>query len=163
MSTVLCHARALGRPRTKGSLKAYCMQDAHHKVRVREEVEESKKWRMVVARAVREYQLGMHRKLLQHPGPVEARLHFYFDRIASVNGGPLPTHETPYPTHITLGDSDKLARNVLDALSSGSTKSDAPVCSGLLLDDSQVVRLSVAKDWSTPAHLAGVEILVLPL
>lgn len=158
---ILIHTRAGGRPRTKGSLKVYCTKGRDHKIHLEEEVAESKKWRTVVARAVRQAQMDTHGKLLQYPGPVEVRLVFFFPREESVAGGAIPTHQTEWPTHITLGDADKLARNVLDALSMPRHRRDAPVCSGLILDDSQVVVLSVAKFWVPEGREPGVQLLVM--
>lgn len=151
---------AAGRPRTKGSLKAYCMKDRRHTMRVEEEVAESKSWRATVAKAAREYQLSRYGRIIQHPGPVEVRLVFFFPREESVNGGPIPTHATPFPTAITLGDTDKLERNVLDALITPRKRAEARWCSGLLADDSQVVKLSALKLWADDQHLAGVHVMV---
>jgi Holliday junction resolvase RusA-like endonuclease len=159
--TILIQARAGGRPRTKGSLKVYCVRDRKHTIHLEEEVAESKKWRVAVARAVREAQLATHGKLLEYPGPVEVRLVFFFPRQEAVAGGPVPSHATEWPTHITLGDADKLARNVLDALSAPTKKAQIPLTSALIVDDSQVVSLSVAKFWSTPDREPGVQILVM--
>lgn len=158
---ILIRARVGGRPRTKGSLKVYCRRDRSHTIHLEEEVAESKRWRTVVARAVREAQLERHGKILQYAGPVQVRLVFSFPRKESAaGGGPIPTHSTEWPTHITLGDTDKLARNVLDALSMPKNRAQTPVCSGLILDDSQVVLLSVAKLWATEDREPGVWILV---
>jgi Holliday junction resolvase RusA-like endonuclease len=158
---ILIHTRAGGRPRTKGSLKVYCRKDRAHTIHLEEEVAESKKWRTVVARAVRQAQMETHGKLLQYTGAVEVRLVFFFPREESVNGGPIPTHSTEWPIHITLGDADKLARNVLDALSMPKKRAQAVVCSGLIQDDSQVVSLSVAKFWTDAGREPGVQILVM--
>lgn len=158
---ILIHTRAGGRPRTKGSLKVYCTKGRDHKIHLEEEVVESKAWRKVVARAVRQAQMDTHGRILQHAGPVEVRLVFMFPRTEAVAGGPIPTHATEWPTHIKLGDADKLARNVLDALSMPKERKHTPLCSGLIQDDSQVVVLSVAKFWADPAREPGVQILVM--
>ncbi len=158
---ILIHTRAGGRPRTKGSLKVYCTRGRDHKIHLEEEVAESKKWRTVVARAVRQAQMETHGRILQHEGPVEVRLVFFFPREESVAGGPIPTHATQWPIHITLGDADKLARNVLDALSMPKRRAQAPVCSGLIADDSQVVLLSVAKFWTAADREPGVQLLAM--
>lgn len=159
---ILIHTRAGGRPRTKGSLKVYCVRDRKHTIHLEEEVDQSKTWRAGVAKAVREAQMKEHGKLLGYEGPVEVRLVFFFPRTQSVEGGPVPTHATEWPTHITLGDADKLARNVLDALSAPTKKSQLPLTSGLILDDSQVVQLSVGKFWvPDDGREPGVQILVM--
>ena len=160
---VLMAVRVGGRPRTKGSLKVYCQKDRRHTVHVTEEVEESIRWRKAVARAVREKQLAGGGSILAWPGPVEVRLVFHFPREQSVNGGPIPTHQTEWPTAITVGDADKLARNVLDALSMPTKKADVAKCSGLIKDDSQVVILSVAKFWVSGDTEPGVDILVMTI
>lgn len=164
--TILADFQAGGRPRTKGSMKPKCTRDRKHTVYLEEQVEESKSWRRRVARACREWQLAHHEKFLQYAGPVEVRLVFFFPRTLAVSEGigtglPVPTHATLWPTHITLGDADKLARNVLDALSTPKDRDDAPVTSALILDDSQVVKLSVAKFWSTADREPGVQVLVM--
>lgn len=158
----LAHFRAGGRPRTKGSLKVYCTKSRDHKIHLEEEVAESKKWRTVVARASREHQLDVAGVFRRHSGPVEVRLVFFFPRDESVAGGPIPTHSTQWPTHITLGDADKLTRNVLDALSTPTKRAQAPVTSALILDDSQVVDLWVAKFWVPADREPGVQVLVMP-
>jgi len=157
---ILADFRVNGRPRTKGSLKTYCMKDAKHTVRVQEEVAESKSWRMRVARASREYQLAEFGALRQFGGAVEVRIVMWFPREQAVNGGPIPSHDTPWPVAITIGDVDKLARNVLDALSLPTKRAHIPLTSGLIRDDSQVVSLAVLKFWETEENPAGMWILV---
>lgn len=161
--TVLLTAQAAGRPRTKGSLKTYCMRNRTHTIRYDEEVAESKSWRKTVARALREAQLAQHGRLLSWPGPVEVRLVFFFPREESVAGGNWPTHDTVWPTAITLGDIDKLTRNVLDAMLTPARKQGADLCSALLADDSQVVSLAAGKFWTTEHHEPGVQILVMEM
>lgn len=159
--TILIQARIGGRPRTKGSLKVYCVRDRKHTIHLEEEVDQSKTWRAAVAREIRQAQIEQHGRLLGYAGPVEVRLVFHFPRTESVTGGPVPSHDTQWPVHITLGDADKLARNVLDALSAPTKRSQIPLTSGLIVDDSQVVLLSVAKFWSTADRDPGVDILVM--
>ncbi len=157
---VLAHVKVGGRPRTKGSLKVSCLRNARHTVRVEEEVAESKAWRTTVARVLREAQLREYGKLLKYAGPVEVRIVFHFPRDESVNGGSIPSHDTEWPIHITLGDADKLARNVLDALSAPKKRDQFWGCSGLIADDSQVVLLSVGKFWVNANTEPGAQILV---
>lgn len=158
---VLAHVRVGGRPRTKGSLRVSCLRNARHTVRVDEEVAESKAWRTAVARVLREAQLREHGKLLNYPGPVEVRLVFHFPRDESAGGGFVPSHQTEWPTHITVGDADKLARNVLDALSAPKKREQFWGCSALIADDSQVVLLSVGKFWVNADTEPGAQILVM--
>jgi Holliday junction resolvase RusA-like endonuclease len=159
-SPCLAEVWVSGRPRTKGSLKVYCRKDRAHSIHLEEEVAESKQWRAVVARALRTAQIDSAGRILRFQGAVRVALVFVFPRDLSVSGGPVPSHSTPWPTHITLGDVDKLARNVLDALSMPKKKIHAPVCSGLLMDDSQVVTLAVTKLWADGGREPGVWITV---
>lgn len=99
-----------------------------------EAVEGSMRWRQIVAYAVAVGAIG--REDLPFAGPVRVDLDFY-----------LPVD----PLGARAGDVDKLARNVLDALSAcGSAGSSAceQGCrkhAGVYRDDSQVVALSVSK------------------
>lgn len=164
MTGVLLSAKIGGRPRTKGSLKPICTRDAKHTVHLKEQVTESPAWRRKVARGLREAQLEQHGRLLKHEGPVEVRLVFFMPREQAVNGGPIPTHATEWPTAITVGDIDKLTRNVLDAMLTPPAKcgrGDLPKYGALLADDSQVVLLSVGKFWVAEVDEPGVDILVL--
>lgn len=153
--TILADFRAGGRPRTKGSLNAYCRKNRQHSIRYEEEVEDSVRWRKIVARACREHQLERHGRFLQHEGAVEVRMVFFFPRERREFESML------WPTDIKLGDADKLVRNVFDALSMPRTREKAPVCSALILDDSQVVKASVAKFWSDADREPGVQVLVM--
>lgn len=153
---ILAMFRVDGRPRTKGSLKATCTRNRSHTIRYQEETKDSSRWRREIALACQRHQRAMWGKLLGHEGAVEVRLVAYFDRQLSVaqgvaEGTIIPSHLGLFPTDIKLGDTDKLARNVGDALTD----------SGIIRDDSQVTDFMVAKRWSTPAHPAGVEVLVM--
>lgn len=84
---------------------------------------------------------------LRVPGPLSVRLVFALPRPASA-----PKTRRVWPSG-KVGDVDKLARTVLDALS------DA----GVWLDDAQVVDLHVVKDYPGPdigQHVPGVRITV---
>lgn len=161
--TVLVQTKVGGRPRTKGSLRVTCRRNRAHDLRYEEDITESKPWRAKMARALREAQLAQHGKLLSWPGPVEVRLVFFFPREQSVAGGNWPTHDTVWPTAITLGDVDKLTRNALDAMLTPSKREGMELCSGLLADDSQVVLLTVGKFWVAEDFEPGVQILVMSL
>jgi len=160
-SGVLVSVRVGGRPRTKGSMLPICTRDAKHTVYLDEDITGSKLWRKRVARALREAQLAEHGKFLQYDGPVEVRLVMFFPQTQAVAGGPIPTHATEWPTDIKIGDADKLARNILDTLSTPKKRSEMEGCSALILDDSQVVLLSVAKFWTAEGFEPGAQILVL--
>jgi Holliday junction resolvase RusA-like endonuclease len=133
-----------GRPRTKGSLRAYCTKGRGHVVRYQESVEESSHWRAQVAKAAQVDMLVRHGKLINTSEPVTAWLRFYFEQEN------IPSHRTPYPTDIHLGDTDKLVRNVLDALT------DAHV----IKDDSLVVHVDTMKLWTPSGLTPGVQVVV---
>lgn len=87
--------------------------------------------------------------------PVEVHCFFRFSREASqrqaaAHGEIIPSHTTPWPTTIGIGDEDTLRRAVLDAL----------VKSGVIADD----RLSVGgmnyKRWCEAGEEQGVLIVV---
>ena len=163
-SWVLLAAKIGGRPRTKGSMKPICTRDAKHTVHLSEQVAESPKWRRMVARGLREAQLEQHGRLLRHEGPVEVRLVFFMPRQQATGGGPVRSHDTEWPTAITVGDIDKLTRNVLDAMLTpkrDTPRGELPKYGALLADDSQVVLLSVGKFWVPEGEAAGVQVLVL--
>ena len=160
-SRILADVFVPGRPRTKGSLKTYCMQNRTHTIRHEEQVAESKPWRAKMARALREVQLATSGRLLQHTGAVEVRLTFWFPREDSVSGGVWESHDTPWPTAISLGDADKLTRNALDAMLTPTKRDGMELCSALLADDSQVVGLTVWKFWEDDSNPAGVRILAM--
>jgi Holliday junction resolvase RusA-like endonuclease len=156
MAQILAMFRVDGRPRTKGSLKATCTRNRSHTIRYQEETKDSSRWRRTVALACQRHQKAMWGKLLGRECAVEVRLVVYFDRQLSVaQGAPvgtvIPSHLGPLPTDIHLGDTDKLARNVGDALTD----------SGIIRDDSQITDFMVAKRWASPEHPAGVEVLVM--
>jgi Holliday junction resolvase RusA-like endonuclease len=83
-------------------------------------------------------------------GPVEVKATFVFARTMSAGGGPIPSHDTPYPTDIHLGDVDKLTRNLLDALTD----------SHVIADDSYVVTITCHKRWAGPGEEPGVIVAV---
>lgn len=146
---ILALFRVDGRARTKGSLKVYCMKNRAHSVKVEEEVAESKRWRRAVALAAQAQSREVWgTPTLGHAGPVEVRLAVYLPRQLSVakgqEGTVVPSHSTDFPTDIKLGDVDKLARNIGDALTD----------SRLILDDSQITDFLVAKRWA-PLGMTG--------
>lgn len=152
MSPILISFTVPGQARPKGSLAGICRRDRAHTIIYKEQVIDSKKWRQTVATHCR---LAMQRSGLSVPVPyalaVRVRVRFHLAPTMSVRNGvstgvPVPSHRTPHPTDIKIGDADKLERNVGDALT------DA----GLLADDSLIIGWDSEKvwaaDWSAP-HL----------
>lgn len=153
---ILALFRVDGRARTKGSLRAYCRKDRRHTVHLEEETKDSSLWRRRVAHACQKNQLAAWGKLLGYAGPVEVRLAVYFPRTLSrakdaAEGAIIPSHDTPFPTAIDLGDTDKLQRNTGDALED----------SRLILDDSQITDWMASKRWAPDGVAPYVEVMVL--
>lgn len=153
---VLALFRVGGRARTKGSLNAYCTKGPTHRIRVEEQTKDSSLWRRQVAHACQRHQLHVWGRLLGHSGPVEVWLVVYLPReLSTAQGAPegtvIPSHQTPYPTDVHLGDGDKFARNIGDALQD----------SRLIRDDAQITDWHVAKRWCPGVGGDGwVEIMV---
>lgn len=139
-----------GRPRTKGSLRATCTRVPAHKIRYQEETKDSGLWRKMMAKAAQDAHLELCGRLANWGGPVEVKATFVFERTESAAGGPIPSHDTPYPTDIHLGDIDKLTRNLLDALTD----------SHVIADDSLVVSCSLHKRWARAGEGPGVIVAV---
>jgi Holliday junction resolvase RusA-like endonuclease len=141
---VIAQTWIAGRPRTKGSLNAYCSKGRDHKLVWREQVKDSKAWRMTMARQLqREARFNYGEHLLLEI-PVELRLVYFFRREDEDRS------TEPYPTAMTVGDLDKLDRNVLDALTS----------SGIVKDDRYVVRIMSEKRWG---NVAGVQLTLMQI
>ena len=139
-----------GRPRTKGSLTPQMSRGGGGKLRVHlvESGEYSVPWKRTMIRAIRAQCMDTFRGSFvpPHAGPVEVRALFLVDRTVGVNGEVWPSHQTERPTAEDIGDLDKFARNLLDALTQ----------SRLIADDRLVTTLRTYKFW-TPAELAGRE------
>ena len=150
---ILANLTVTGRARTKGSLDPVRRSDGS--TYMRENNPQSKPWRAKVARACREYQLAEFGALRRFEGPVEVRCVFFLPRTESVNGGLVLTSATEWPTSIVTGDTDKLLRNVGDALLMPQRKADAPVTSALIMDDSQIVSWFGLKIWCVPEYEAA--------
>lgn len=138
-----------GRPRTKGSMKPiidWVAQRWH----MEEQVKESKSWRIrMVNEVMKEIASscgvpmsagGWKLAGLPWGGPVSVGLEFVFPRETRDVAG--------YPIARRYGDSDKLARNVLDALT------DAKVYE----DDSHVTSMWATKRFVDLGGQAGVRI-----
>jgi len=138
-----------GRARTKGSLDADAVRDGAGELTGRVYVKDkphSARWRRAVVAAVANYR-GIELRRIRQAEPmtgqaVRVELAFWFLRPAS--------NRDPLPTTITIGDIDKLQRNVLDALT------DAKV----YLDDSYVIEVRAFKAWSPDGRTEGVGLSV---
>ncbi len=150
---ILANLTVNGRARTKGSLDMW--RNPSGRVSVKENNPESKPWRAKVARACREYQLAEFGALRKFEGAAEVRCVFFLPRQESANGGLVPTSDTEWPVSIVTGDTDKLLRNVGDALLTPSRKADIPYTSALLADDSQIVSWFGLKVWCLPPYEAA--------
>lgn len=128
----------LGTPVTQGSKRAFVNQHTGRAVIV-ESAKGHKSWREAVRS---EAQDQAERVLPNGPmsGPVKVYLTFGLQRPASA-----PKRKRTWPIGARSGDVDKLARSILDALTGV-----------LFADDSQVLKLTVEKDYGTP----GVEVRV---
>ncbi len=144
-----------GRPRTKGSLKCLGSSAVSKHVLV-EDHKLSKPWRNTMTNAVR----ALIAEYMRDSGPlswepyagaVEVRLTFFFEREIGVSGNVVPSSQSAYPYAMTIGDLDKLDRNVLDALVGG----------GLIADDRYVCRIVSDKRWAAKGNPGGVQIHVL--
>lgn len=134
-----------GRPRPKGSMK--CLGGrSHHLV---EEVEGSTPWKLHMIREIRKafdiVPIKSGNRILgwerggegwePFAGAVTVTVHFLFGRKAD-----WASHRTLYPTADDFGDTDKLCRNLGDALEQ----------SGLIKNDSQIVNWYAGKAWGKP-------------
>lgn len=137
-----------GKPRPKGSLQAVCSRNKAHTVLIKEDIEGSKAWRQAIARHARKQ---LPQGWVPAETPVVVTISCFFERELGVNGKVMPTHATEYPVGARFfGDSDKLARNVNDALK------DAKV----IADDRYVVRCLVNKEFAGEGCPAGAQITV---
>jgi crossover junction endodeoxyribonuclease RusA len=140
----------LGTPRPKGS-----MRHVGHG-RMVEQHGHSTDWRTTIVQAA--HDAVSHapddpwtRVLLPgypHTGPVAVTVELRFTKPKSA-----PKTKVTYPSTRSTGDSDKQARNVLDALQ------DA----GVFKDDAQVVDLIVFKRYAEPNQMPGARITVEPV
>lgn len=137
-----------GRPKPKGSLQPIVSAGRYRGMR--EGVEGSSAWRTMVKQAAQ--RSNPHLRLRSHQpetGAVLLTVAFYFARPKSGQGLLLP-----WPTISdginAVGDTDKLIRNVGDALK------DA----GVIKDDSLIVGISSTKQWCPAGVAPGAEIVV---
>jgi Holliday junction resolvase RusA-like endonuclease len=154
-----------GKPRPKGSLKPNVHRRRNGRMAVTlHDDPDSEAWKLKMIAGIREQckitPVIVGRVITgfdpaPYPGPVQVYAAFYFERRQSVNGGPLPTHATDWPMADDIGDTDKLQRNLGDALEQ----------SGLIANDRNIIR------WRNPIKLwadgidecAGVSVRVVAL
>ena len=139
-----------GKPRPKGSLK--CLGAGRGKPHnMIESVESSVPWKLAAIRTIRrEFGIEpiknghkvvgwLRRGVAWEPfGAVAVWAAFYFVRERGVGGEVLPSHSRPWPDADDIGDTDKLCRNLGDALEQ----------SGLIGNDRGIVEWSAAKLWT---------------
>jgi Holliday junction resolvase RusA-like endonuclease len=147
-----------GRPRTKGSLTPQMSRGAGGKIRVHlvESGEYAVPWKKTMIKEIGRSRILHDRDGGSYAGPVEVSATFVFAQQLGVGHEAWPSHRTPYPTSIDIGDLDKLLRNLLDALTQ----------SGLIKDDSQVARIGpgTCKVWANeffPVQGVDVEVRAL--
>lgn len=128
-----------GRARTKGSLKPTHIRlgGGRCKVGLREDGEFSVPWKTTMIKAIR-----AACECAQYAGPVEVHSFSRFERPDGTT--------TPWPVQHSIGDEDKLRRNLLDALTQ----------SALLKDDAQVVGGQNWKRWCELGEPAGILFVV---
>lgn len=138
---------AIGRPRTKGSLKPIHVKlgNGQCKVALTESGEYSAAWKREVIRAIR-----AQCEVTRYAGPVVVDRFFRFERLCA------PDEVLPWPTRVSgeyaHGDVDKTSRLILDSLTQ----------SALLADDSNVVFGIEGKRWCRSREPAGVIVKVRP-
>jgi Holliday junction resolvase RusA-like endonuclease len=142
-----------GRPRTKGSLTPQISRNGKGQMRVHlvESGEYAVPWKKTMIYAIREQALELDAGIFRaaFEGPVEVRATFFYARTGpAAQGLGRPTLASGANA---CGDLDKLERNLLDALTQ----------SGLIKDDSLVVKIVSEKRWARPDGFEGVECLVL--
>jgi Holliday junction resolvase RusA-like endonuclease len=130
--------RVAGRPVTQGNLRAVQPKGAKFARIIDKDQAKQKPWREAVRSTALEAAERAVRGAAWTPeaGPVRVDLWFALPAPAS-----RPKRRRTWPIGKRSGDSDKLTRAVLDAIT------DA----GVWGDDSQVVELRVVKDW--PEHV----------
>jgi hypothetical protein len=122
----------------------------HHLV---ESVADSTKWKLIMIREIRAFYgiepIKNGQKVIgwqdwdPYAGPVEVQATFMFWPEKGVT-------EDPYPTGRVYGDTDKLCRNLGDAMEQ----------SGLIKDDNLIVRWDANKRWCVPGESPGVHFVI---
>ncbi len=161
-----------GRPRPKGSLKCLGGAGGRRHVMV-EQVEGSKPWKLEMIRAIRaEFGIvpvkrgnvvvawksarekGGPGLWTPYAGAVEVRALFRFERTLSCAAGSIgqviPSHDMPWPIADDFGDTDKLQRNLGDALQQ----------SGLIAEDRLIIHWDAWKLWTAPEGRSSVHFVL---
>lgn len=143
-----------GTPAPKGSMK--CI-GARGKVRHQlvEQVDNTE-WRAHVEKCARLRLTAQQHHADTHQ-PIGVEITLTLKRPSSQmgqgrNAGRVKASAPPRPTTHGTGDTDKLARLILDALQSA----------GVLVDDAQVVELTARKAYVDPAETPGSDVLPYP-
>lgn len=160
MSHVIASVFVPGRPRTKGHIENFVTGRGSGKIRVANaDREVLKVWmKVLIGTLRRELGITVGRvggKAVRtdgepYAGPVDVFTYFRFERQQAAGGGVWPSHDTPCPTAMDLGDEDTLRRAVLDGLTQA----------GVIDDDRWVVNGANAKRWCLAGEEPGVQIFV---
>lgn len=122
---------------------------------MREEVEQSTPWKLHVIREIRA-RFGIEpikngnvvtgwRNWIPHDGPISVTVAFSFWPEVGRE-----SHSGYWPTATDIGDTDKLCRNLGDALEQ----------SGLILNDRQIVHWDAWKRWCKTGEGPGMDVLI---
>lgn len=130
-----------GTPKPKGSLKHI------GRGRLIEQVAGSADWKRKVADVARLRNRGR----APHLGPVEIEATVYVERPASA------PKSRVLPITRSSGDSDKHARNLLDALAAPTKRFSG---AGVYRDDAQVTDLTIRKRHADAEHRPGIAVVV---
>jgi Holliday junction resolvase RusA-like endonuclease len=133
--TVLAAGFIPGKPRPKGSLAPQVHRRGNGKMAVTlHDSPDSEAWKVTMIRWM-SIVLPMQEP---YAGPVAVEAVFYFARTIGASGEVWPSHDTPYPVSDDIGDTDKLQRNLGDALEQ----------SGLIANDRNIVKwINPRKEW----------------
>lgn len=142
MSTRLVEFFVAGKATTQGSKKAFNVGGRPRMVETREK--ELRPWRAQIATEAQRAMEEIGATCL-FDGPVSVVIHFAMTKPASA-----PKRKRTYPVGARSGDLDKLARAVLDGITSV-----------VVADDSQVIELYANKDWAHPDELPGAHVWVM--
>lgn len=126
-----------GKPRPKGSLKPQIHRRGNGKMAVTlHDDAASEAWKLTMTRWILDRSVTFEG--YGFGGPVAVEAVFYFVKTIGVNGEVWPSHDTPWPMADDIGDTDKLQRNLGDALEQ----------SGLIANDRNIVRwIDPRKEW----------------
>ena len=148
----------LGKPRPKGSLK--CLGGRSHNMV--EAVESSKPWKLHMIRTIR-HDFGIEpvrngarvigwkrggEPWEPEAGAVDVQVTFRFARERGVGGEVKPSFAGAWPTADEVGDTDKLCRNLGDALEQ----------SGLIANDRNIVAWRAVKRWVWTGEQPGARV-----